>query len=100
MSMSGCSDEQWFLRVNEAQALPWTKTGVGSFVWWETAPVEVPGRRAVVIWLHALGRVTWWISNGHATLALGYLVSVEEPDAELIGYAKRAAERSWAELDR
>ena len=97
---NGCSSEPWFLRVHEVEPLAWAKASAGSFYWWETAPVEAPGRRAVVLWLRALGRVTWWIADGDATLALGYLVSLDEPDEELIRYAQRSAERCWTELDR
>lgn len=92
----GCSDDHWFLRVRDIATLPRSQAGVGRFVWWETAPGEAPGLHAVVLRRRALGLVTWWIADGDATLAIGYLVSNEEPDAK----PKRAAERRWAELDR
>jgi hypothetical protein len=83
---------------SEVAPLRWTKRGVGSFYWWETACAEAPGPRAVVLWLRDLAKVTWWIADGEATLGLGYVPSLDEPDEALVEQAKRAAEQHWLEL--
>ena len=94
----GCFDEGRRERLLKAFELPWTECGVGSCRWWETAPADAPGPRAVVIWLRDLGRVAWWISDDGVTLALSYVDSLAEPSDEVIDAAKRAAVRRWLEL--
>ena len=93
-----CTDEGRGDRLSDVVALRWTACGVGAFQWWETAPADAPGRRAVVIWLRDLGKVTWWIADGERTLGIGYLASLHEPSDALIEKAKRVAERRWLEL--
>src|SRR5690606_13692344 len=81
---AGCFDGGRRDRLREAVALPWTECGVGSFRWWETAPADGPGPRAVVIWLRGLKRVTWWIADGELTLALRPLGRVgDQPSPRL-----------------
>src|SRR5690606_2384487 len=97
---AGCFDGGRRDRLREAVALPWTECGVGSFRWWETAPADGPGPRAVVIWLRGLKRVTGWIADGELKLAPAYIESPDEPSESLIEQAKRAAARRWLELAR
>ena len=92
------SDEGRVDRSKEVVALCWAEGGVGSFRWWETAPASAAVRRAVVIWLWELGRVAWWISEGEATLGIGYVESLDQPSEAVVDEAKRAAELRWLEL--
>ncbi len=93
-----CLAEDRRQRMLEAISLPWRRRGVGSLRWWETAPADAPGPRAVVIWLRDLGRVTWWISDDGATVALGWVDSIDPPSDELLDKAKGIAMRRWLEL--
>lgn len=80
--------------------LKWCERGVKPTRWWVASSADLPGRKAMVLWLRRRNELAWKISEDGRDLVVGFVECAEEsgPSEAEIEAAKRSAAQRWWEL--